>query len=423
MKEVKCPPEDFRGTFSIRRYLCGGTDHMKLTLRYSITHFTHWAAGTAAVSFATLYLMNRGVSAGMAGTLLALSGLLSCISQPFLAAAADRAKKMVIVNMLIGMSVICCLCFVFQLLPGLPVLAAGIFYMIGIWSSDAMVPILNALSVAYQEAGYEINYGMGRGVGAIASAVSALGVGVIIAKFGTVWMILFLLFFRAAGIFALIGYPKIQKNISKKSGKTEKKAEDSCTLLQFVKRYKWYCTSLLAILFLGMFHAMTENYMIVIMEKLGGDSSNVGVAIFIASMVAFPVICSFSFLYKRLRVTAILKIAAVSFLAKSILFYFAGNVTAIYFIQLIQITSYAFLAPAQVYYANEKVNSSDMVKGQAFITAAYALGCSAGNFAGGQLLPMGANAIMQAGIVMAAVGTGIMFLTVNQSDGILEKGI
>ena len=66
---------------------------MKLTLRYSITHFTHWAAGTAAVSFATLYLMNRGVSAGMAGTLLALSGLLSCISQPFLAAADFIAEK------------------------------------------------------------------------------------------------------------------------------------------------------------------------------------------------------------------------------------------------------------------------------------------------------------------------------------------
>ena len=394
---------------------------MKLTLRYSITHFTHWAAGTAAVSFATLYLMGRGVSAGIAGTLLALSGLLSCISQPFLAAAADRAKKMIIVNMLIGMTLVCCLCFVLQLIPGLPVMAAGIFYMIGIWSSDAMVPILNALSVAYQDAGYEINYGMGRGVGAVASAVSALGVGFIIAKFGTVWMILFLLFFRAAGIFALIGYPRIQKNSSFKNRKAAEKTENSCTLLQFVGRYKWYCASLFAVLFLGMFHAMTENYMIAIMEKLGGDSSNVGVAIFIASMVAFPVICSFSVLYKRMKVTVILKIAAISFLAKSILFYFAGSVTAIYFIQLIQITSYAFLAPAQVYYANEKVNSSDMVKGQAFITAAYALGCSAGNFAGGQLLPLGANAIIQAGIVMAAVGTGIMFLTVNQSDGILEK--
>lgn len=396
---------------------------MKLTVRYSITHFTHWAAGTAAVSFATLYLMNRGVSAGMAGTLLALSGLLSCISQPFLAAAADRAKKMIIVDMLIGMTLICCLCFVLQLIPGLPVLAVGIFYMVGIWSSDAMIPILNALSVAYQDAGYEINYGMGRGVGAVASGLSALVVGFIIAKFGTVWMILFLLFFRAAGIFALLGYPKIQKNISEKNEKTEKKVESSCTLVQFIIRYKWYCISLLAVLFLGMFHAMTENYMIVIMEKLGGNSSNVGVAIFIASLVAFPVICGFSVLYKRLKVTAILKIAAVSFLVKSVLFYFAGNVTAIYFIQLIQMTSYAFLAPAQVYYADEKVNSCDMVKGQAFITAAYAFGCSAGNFAGGQLVPLGADAIIKAGIVMAMVGTGIMFLTVNKSDHVLEKMI
>lgn len=394
---------------------------MKLTLRYSITHFTHWAAGTASVSFATLYLMNRGVSAGVAGTLLALSGLLSCISQPFLAAAADRAKKVIIVDMLVWMTLICCLCFVLQLIPGIPVMMAGICYMIGIWCSDAMVPILNALSVAYEDAGYEINYGMGRGVGAVASAVSALGVGFIIAKFGTVWMILFLLFFRAAGIFALIGYPKIEKNASEKSTRKNRNTENSCKLLQFAVRYKWYCISLLAVLFLGMFHAMTENYMIVIMEKLRGDSSNVGVAIFIASMVAFPVICCFSILYKRFNVTVILKIAAVSFLAKSILFYFAGSVTAIYFIQLLQITSYAFLAPAQVYYANEKVKTSDMVKGQAFITAAYALGCSAGNFVGGQLVPMGANVIMQAGIGMALIGTVVMFLTVNRVDFSLEK--
>ena len=57
--------------------------------------------------------------------------------------------------------------------------------------------------------------------------------------------------------------------------------------------------------------------------------------------------------------------------------------TTIYLLQLLQNTSYAFLAPTQVYYANAKVGSSDMVKGQAFITAAYALGCSAGNFMGG----------------------------------------
>ncbi|MBQ7137914.1 MAG: hypothetical protein IJO39_02845, partial [Clostridia bacterium] len=58
----------------------------------------------------------------------------------------------------------------------------------------------------------------------------------------------------------------------------------------------------------------------------------------------------------------------------------------------------------------------DMVKGQAFSTAAYALGCSAGNFAGGQLLGLGVDAILIAGIIMALVGTVIIFVTVTKSD-------
>ena len=57
-----------------------------------------------------------------------------------------------------------------------------------------------------------------------------------------------------------------------------------------------------------------------------------------------------------------------------------------------------------------------MVKGQAFITASYALGCAAGNFAGGQLLSQGASAILMAGICMAAAGTAIVFATVTKSD-------
>ena len=64
-----------------------------------------------------------------------------------------------------------------------------------------------------------------------------------------------------------------------------------------------------------------------------------------------------------------------------------------------------------------------MVKGQAFITAAYALGCSAGNFTGGQLLTFGVRAILIAGIIMALVGTVIIFSTVNKSDETLAKGL
>lgn len=382
-----------------------------LTVRYSVTQFTHWAASTGASSFATTYLLNKGMPSGTVGFLLAAAGLLSCVTQPFLAAMADNAKRFLLTKLLLALSAVCTVCFALPLIPQLSLYPAGICYMAGIWSSDAMVPLLNALSVAYDQAGHPINYGAARGIGSAASAVSSLILGFVIAQLGSVWMLLFLIGFRLLSMIVLAGYPKISKPAA--PGTAEQK---SCSIPYFFAHYKWYCISLLGILFLGMYHAMTENYLIAILGRLGGNSSHVGTALFIASLSGAPVIFLYGKIRQHSRDTRLLKIAALSFLLKSVLFYFAGSIQTIYFLQLIQITSFAFLGPAQVYYANEKVAQTDMVKGQAFITAAYALGCSAGNFAGGQLLTLGVDAILIAGILMALAGTVILFLTVDKSD-------
>ena len=70
-----------------------------------------------------------------------------------------------------------------------------------------------------------------------------------------------------------------------------------------------------------------------------------------------------------------------------------------------------------MYYANNKVRAADMVKGQAFITASYTLGCAVGNFMGGQLLSaFDIRALLLAGVAMAAAGTAVFFLTVEKKD-------
>ena len=382
-----------------------------LTLRYSITQFTYWAASSGAAAFATTYLLDKGVPSGTVGLLLAMAGLLSCFTQPILASLADKAERFVLTQMLILMSVLCCVCFSLQLVNGLPLMLTAVLYMIGVWSSDVIVPLLNALSVACNGAGYPINYGASRGIGSAATAISSLVIGLIIAEMGTSWMLLFLLIARICCIFTLVGYPNIRKEVPVRTEKQE-----SCSIPQFFSRYRWYCVSLLGIAFFGMFLAMMENYLIAIMDALGGDSSHVGIALFISSMVASPVIFFFGKVREKFKDTNLLKIAAVSFLIRAICLYFAKDIAAIYLLQLLHITSYGFMHPAQVYYANARVSSTDMVKGQAFSTAAYALGCSAGNFAGGQLLNFGVEAILIAGIVMAGIGTLIVFATVTKSD-------
>ena len=381
-----------------------------LTLRYSLTQFSYWAASTGASAFAATFLLRRGLSSGWVGALLAAAGLLSCFTQPLLAAAADRAEEFLLKKMMLALSLLCTLFLAVQLLPALPPAVSGLCYMAAIWCSDAMVPLLNAMSVSYNGTGHAVNYGVGRGVGAVASAVAALALGHIIAGLGLMWMLLFLLLFRLLSIAALAGYPRIPKPAAVRA------ADGSCSIAAFFVRYRWYCVSLLGVLFLGMFHAMTENYMIAIMQRLGGDSGHVGNALFICSLSAAPVILFFEAIRRRIREPNLLKIAAVAFLLKAVLYCFASSIPAVYLLQLLQIPSYAILCPAQVFYARRKVGPADMVKGQAFITAAYALGCSAGNFAGGQLLSLGVGAMLLAGVAMAFAGAVILFCSVERRD-------
>lgn len=387
-----------------------------LTLRYGVTQFAHWAASSGATAFATTYLLTKNVPAGTVGLLLALAGLLSCLTQPLLAALADRAKRCILPQMLLAMSLLCCVCFAAQCIPGLPLAPLAILYAAGIWCSDAMQPLLSALSVACSDAGYAVNFGAARGVGAAASALSTLVVGFIIARLGLWWMLAFLLVARVICAASLCTYPRLQKPRTAHT-------DASCSVSQFFARYPRYCVSLLGVAFLGMFHCMTENYLIAIVAPLGGDSSTVGTALFISSMAAGPVIFFFNRIRSRLSDAAILKLAGVSFLVKAVGFLLARSIGAIYALELLQITSYGLLAPAQVSYASGMVRAADMVKGQAFITAFYALGCAAGNFAGGQLLGYGVRAILLAGIAMAAAGTLILFCTVKPSQKSTEGAV
>lgn len=381
-----------------------------LTFRYSVTQFSHWAASSGAAAFAATYLLGKGIAPGAVGLLLALAGLASCFTQPLLAGAADRARDFLLVRLLIALSVFSGGCYVMQLIPGLPLWTVALCYGLGIWSSDVMSPLLNALSVAYNEGGYPINYGAARSLGSVATAVSNLVLGYVLARLGSAWMLVFLLVPRLCCIVSLWDFPALAWVAA-----GERKA-DTTSIPVFFRKYPVYCVSLLGIAFLGMYHAMTENYLIAILGALGGDSSHVGTALFISAMVGAPVIFCFSKIRTLARDTTILKVSALSFLLKAVCFCFAGSISTIYILQLLQITSYALLAPAQVYYAQARVGQSDMVKGQAFITAAYALGCSGGNFAGGQLLGISVRALLLAGVAMALAGTCIVFATVNRSE-------
>lgn len=296
-----------------------------LTFKYSLTQFTFWAAVTGAESFATTYLLGYGVPSGTVGLLLAAAGLLSCLTQPILAAIADKSEQFILPKIMLGMTILSTLCFSALLIPQLPILIAGLCYMVGAWSSDAMIPFTNALCICYTQHGFSINYGAARGIGAAASALSSLVLDFVIAQFGSAWMILLLVLFRVLFLLLLCRYPKINKMTV-----TLDIADSSCSVQAFFSRYRWYCVSLLGIALLGMFLTIIENYLIAIMGALGGNSSHVGIALFISSLVVSPTIFFFSKIRAKIKDVTLLKIAAVSFLIRAVCLYYARDITTIF---------------------------------------------------------------------------------------------
>ena len=383
-----------------------------LTFQYTFHQMAYWATAAGVVSFATAFLLQKGFAASTIGMLLASGNLLSCVFQPILADRADRIGGNVLKWLTVGLTLISAACFTsIQLLP-VPEVVFGLLYLLGVFAFDAMNPLMNALNVSYMTNGYTINYGLSRGLGSLAYAFAALGIGKVMARFGADWMIWISLGLLAINATMSLSYPSLMTTVG-----GEKKANDCCSIPVFFRRYKWYCVSMLGVLLLGMFHAMTENYLIEIVTPLGGDSGTVGVALFVATAIEAVFLVYLDKIRSKISDNWLLKIAGISFVLKSVLFLMAGNVMTIYMIQLLQATSYTFLSPIQMYYANNKVGAADMVKGQAFSTAAYTLGCAAGNFAGGQLLSaFDVRTMLIAGIAMAVAGTAVFFLTVEKKD-------
>ena len=65
----------------------------KLTAQCAVLQGSYWVAVCAINGFATVFLLHIGLKSSQIGVVLALGNILGVILQPFVAAAADRAKR------------------------------------------------------------------------------------------------------------------------------------------------------------------------------------------------------------------------------------------------------------------------------------------------------------------------------------------
>jgi len=373
---------------------------------YAGSQALHWAAYCGVISLAGIYLQAKGFDTAQVGFVLALATILPALIQPFLAAAADRSQRMSLrayLTILSTITILSCLALVFLNVPGPVFLAVFLLasVLVHLWES-----LLNSIAAYSFRHEISLDFGISRSMGSVAFAFASLGLGYAAKHLGADSILFFSAVLTALFLLCLSLLPKMPPEGSIQHNTAN---EESCTVWQFIVKYPRYVWTMVGFFFIAAFHVMTETYLINMMERIGGDSSHVGVAMLIANVSEFVVIFFFERFRKHLSSGSWLVVTALFFALKALLFHLSPNVPFMYAAQALESVTYGIYAPSIVHYADEEISPADSVKGQSIWIAIFTLGGSLGNYAGGLIIKgISVRAMTFSGFLFCALGAAIV---------------
>ena len=294
-----------------------------------------------------------------------------------------------------------------------------LFFGLLLFGTLAMQPILNAFAFYYENSGVKVNYGIARGIGSLCYSGCSMLLGFLTVRlgsftvpctYGIVGAAIFLLVFSMPAL--KVGSSEAAGDAEAADGSAGRKGKGRKGETLKLSQFPAFTMMLVGLSLVMLFHNMVMTYFIHVIERAGGDSSNMGIAIGIAGLVEIPVL----FLYTKVKGSRpskmFLAFSGIAFFAKAVLFLFAKHIFMIYAIQCLQCLAFGLMAASRVYYVDEVVGKKYEATGQAFMSATETLGIVLGSMIGGFLMDAsGIGALLWAGAGVCGVGMVLMLLS------------
>lgn len=392
---------------------------LSLDIKYSAIQFIFFGSVCAVMGYASVYLLDQGVSNSLIGTILAAISVIVVFTQPAIAAYADKNKhielrKIISAVMVLAVILSVATFFVKDVVVLLLCVYVGISTCI-----QTVMPLMNSLAFVFEKQGIEINYGIARGIGSAAYALVSFALGYLVEDFGTSVIPLVYILFNVLLVLAVNSFvlPKSERKDVAEVEEEKATEEKQLSFIDFFKKYKKFMIFVLGVVIVYFTHTIINNFFIQILTPIGGTESDMGTAVFLAAIVELPAMGLFNSIRKKVKVSTLLKFSAIMFAVKHALTFLATDMTLIYGAQFCQIAAYAILIPASVYYVNSIVAKQDQIKGQSMVTMAMTASGIVANLAGGFLLDgIGVHNVLLMGTVISVIGAVIVMLSVERVD-------
>ncbi len=378
---------------------------------YILVQAAYWSMFAAFAGYQTALLLGRGFSSGDAGLFAAVRCLAGIFAQPLLGGWADRHPDVPLKRILsvclwaaLGVNVV-----FYCARPGFWGTAC-VFAALGVLELNAY-PLLDSLAVQFINAGVDVNYSLGRGLGSFAYAAACVGMGRQAAAFGVETVLLTHGALLVLLIAVIAAYPAFPRSALPPAPETERPHS---------VRHILRCDRSFALMLLAVFFSLTAvmpivSFMISIVTDRGGNETHLGLALFLMAASELPAAALFPRLWRRLGSRGTLALSTVFMAVKPLLFLLAPSLGWVLAVQPIQMLGYGLFTPASVYYANESVPPVDRVRGQAvMMMASNGLGGMAGNLLAGYAIDLGGvNAMLVLCAACGAAGAALALWAVR----------
>ena len=403
------------------------------TFAYALMMGLFYMTINAVLGMAVVYLSSAGFTNTFIGVVIAVCSFFASFLVIPLGSVTDKSRKYDVHHVLM----LCVLCMVIAaalIMLGLRTGAAVIFlfgFLMTVVSMNS--PLLNALGMHFENRGIYLNFGAARGFGSAMYAVASviisrlakeevLGPGVIPVS---------ILILNAAFFAVLFLFGNADRYTKKKDGNPEEasaskmpadaaEAGKSLGTFAFMKKYPWLVFFVAAMVVLYIPYNTLANYMIVIVEPMGGDVGAMGWVLGLGAVFEIPTMFLFAKLKSIFKGGSLIIFAGIFFTVKTVATwgaFLSGNVYLLYATQFFQMLSYALIVPAAVYFGNELVEKENEVQSQSFIGFSVIMGSVLGSILGGYLSDEFSVSVMLAVIsVISAVGSVLIFISVKMCE-------
>ncbi len=386
------------------------------TIRYSLLNATYYAAFCAIHAYAAVFLLANGFSNTQIGILLAVANILSAVLQPVIAAFIDKPgfltnKRFILIAVLL----ILCGSLLLLLIPEKKILIFIVYaaiYMI----QFVYQPSMTALCFEYRKAGYNIIYGLARGLGSAGFAVTTIFLGSALKDHGVsflLWVAIGAMLFSAV---VILTFHKLEEPPEPEDADPAGSPDGPhSSLSAFARTYPAFMLFLLGTICFFFAHNMINDFMIQIVRNLGGTETEFGYASFLQAILELPVMALIGIVLKKISADRLLIFSGAAFFVKILILVFAKGMPQMYISQFFQLFAYAVFIPAGAYYVSSTMDDFDQAKGQAYITSAITIGGVFSNLISGVILDhAGITAMLLTGTAVCGAGAVITFTAMKK---------